>query len=264
MMLLVVPGMSVTVRRAASSAVSSALVLLQTLPAATRTSRFSPEGSWIRAPPPPRATPASAEPSVHTQTASSGRVARCSSAAARRTVSGAPLPPAIPASKQKEMPAVEVHGGRVTHRRGSMGTPATSAAASASRPAVLHPVTLESREGARASPTALRGSPGGGHPVVPGSPGHPVVRRSSASPRWTMEGHCAPALGVASAWWKPNGTPTCLPRPGACGRHRDDIYTDLSSTSPSQRRNSSRSSRSNIHKVAVQSVTADCSNGMST
>ena len=160
MMLLVVPGMSVTVRRAASSAVSSALVLLHTLPAATRTSRFSPEGSWIRAPPPPRATPASAEPSVHTQTASSGRVARCSSAAARRTVSGAPLPPAIPASKQ-EMPAVEVHGGRVIHRRGSMGTPATSAAASASRPAVLHPVTLESREGARASPTALRGSPGG-------------------------------------------------------------------------------------------------------
>ena len=41
-----------------------------------------------------------------------------------------------------------------------------------------------------------------------------------------MEGHCAPALSVASAWWKPNGTPTCLPRAGACGRHRDDIYTD--------------------------------------
>ena len=85
--------------------------------------------------------------------------------------------------------------------------------------------------GVAATPQTVRREIGTRHTSTPDT----VVRRSPASPRWAMEGHCVLPLGVASARGQPNGTPTRLPRAGACGRHRDDIYYRLSSTSPSQR-----------------------------
>ena len=150
-------------------------------PAGTRTSLRSPPGGRMRAPPPPFVTPASADPSDQTHTASSGSSRMRSSAAARRTCSGAVRPARGPRSRWKWTAVLSSHGGRVWWRRASTGTSTASAALSASAPISLHPVVVFSRRGGLASPTVRSGSPPGRDAASPTILAASTCLRESAS-----------------------------------------------------------------------------------
>ena len=105
---------------AARIAVSSARVLEHRLPAATRTSRLSPD-LVVTSAPPLRETPPSAEPSLRIHVASAGRALRRVSAASRLTAFGASRLAVGPRSSLMSTRSLLVHGGSSTWRRSSTG-----------------------------------------------------------------------------------------------------------------------------------------------
>ena len=159
---------------AALGANSSAMVLEQRHPVAMLTSRVSPSGSLMVAPPPPFQTPPSAEPSVQIQAAPSGRSTRRSShSAALRLRSGErSRRPSGPTSRVNITLVESCHGGLDIRRRSSIlgGGSATSSWARVTRPRSLHPLVVVRRRsgsGVRQGPERVAFRQGGRHAQHP-------------------------------------------------------------------------------------------------
>ena len=167
---------------AAFKAKSSAQVLEQRDPAATRTSRVSSSENTILAPPLPSRTPPEAEPSDHTHVASAGRAASRSSAAFRLVSEGRSRRPSGPTSRAKETPVTSCHGGSVTWSRSSIftGSWVRQIRVRASRPWSLQPVVVFRRRVGAASASALRGSPSGSEDARPSIRADRTSRRTRA------------------------------------------------------------------------------------